>query len=141
LKKIVCAVAALLFSLAGSAQSVSPSDPYTYNWPAATAVGAVSGYLVLTTPPNVYTIDTYVTGTQPSICTFEVQSSPDGVVWNSGTGSLSGDISCASGANNDLTYSFVSKPIRYLRIKVGTLTGADGTTHVFFFYTRGRVAL
>lgn len=139
MKKIVCAFAALLFSLAGSAQSITPSDPPVYDWPSVAATGVVGGYLVFNAPPMSYTIDAYVTGTVPSVCTFEVQSSPNGVVWNNVANSLSGDVSCGStavGASNLLTYSFFSKPARYLRIKLGTLTGADGTTHVFFFYTR-----
>lgn len=139
-------VLALFAALAISSQAqVSPSSTlWTYNWPAATATGVVGQYIVLTSPLSsggpapIYSIDAYVTGTLPSVCTFEVQSSPDGVVWNTGADTPTGDVSCAS--LTDKLYSITSKPVRYIRINLGTLTGADGTTKVFFFYTRGRNA-
>lgn len=138
MKKIICAVALLLISFAGHAQSITPANPLEYNFPLATATGVVSGgYLVLDTaggPVANFSIDAYATGTIPSVCTFEVQTSPDGLVWNTGADTPTGDISCASAT--DKFYSIVSKPARYLRINIGTLTGADGTTRIKFFYTR-----
>lgn len=136
--------AALCLAAPASAQVSSPSTIWHYAWPAATATGQVGQYLVMPTnvqsggPSSSYTVDVYVTGTLPSVCTFEVQSSPDGVVWNTGTASLSGDQSCSSATT--LTYSFAFKPTAYLRVNIGTLTGADGTTKAYFFYTRGRNA-
>jgi hypothetical protein len=150
MKRIFFLLALFAALVAPSQAQISPSSTlWNYAWPAATATGVVGQYLVLNTPlssggpaPS-YSIDVYVTGTVPSVCTFEVQSSPDGVVWSSGANSPSGDVSCGStavGASNDLLYSFTSKPVQYLRINIGTLTGADGTTKVKFFYTRARNA-
>lgn len=145
MKSIVFLLALLAAFVVPSQAQISPSSTlWAYNWPAATSTGVVGQYIVLSSnlssggPSPTYSIDAYVTGTQPSVCTFEVQSSPDGVVWNSGTASPSGDVSC--GSATDLLYSFAFKPVRYIRINLGTLTGADGTTKVFFFYTRGRDA-
>lgn len=137
-------LAALFLTISAGAQVSSPSTIWHYAWPAATSTGQVGQYIVMPTnlqsggPSSSYTVDVYVTGTLPSVCTFEVQSSPDGVVWNTGTASLSGDQSCSSATA--LTYSFAFKPTAYLRVNIGTLTGADGTTKVQFFYTRGRNA-
>jgi hypothetical protein len=134
----------LVFMLASTGilfAQASPSPIWAYNWPYATATGVVgNSYISLGSGqygyPSFYTIDVYVTGTLPSTCTFEVQSSPDGVVWNTGSASLSGDQTCSS--STVLTYSFFAKPARFMRINVGTLSGGDGTTKVYFFYTRGR---
>lgn len=143
-------LSALLSTSAGA--QVKPATPWSANWPAATSTGVVGGagyYLNLDNilagggPPTSYSIDVYITGTVPSVCTFEVQSSPDGVAWNTGTNSLTGDVSCGStaiGASNVLTYSVAFKPDSNIRINIGTLTGADGTTRVLFFYRRGRNA-
>jgi hypothetical protein len=148
MKKILLVMLIALASFAGArAQTaLTPSFsnfPWSYNWVAATTTGVVGPYLPLVNPqvqgpPLSYTIDVYITGTLPSACTFEVQSSPDGIVWNTGAASISGDQTCLSATTT--TYSFFSKPVRYLRINLGTLTGGDGTTKVYFFYTRGRTA-
>ncbi len=141
MKKLLAALVILVASFyAANAQTV-PSPIWAYNWPYATATGVVgNSYISLGSGqygyPSFYTIDVYVTGTLPSTCTFEVQSSPDGVVWNTGTASISGDQTCSS--STVLTYSFFTKPVRFMRINVGTLSGGDGTTKVYFFYTRGR---
>jgi len=135
LKKILVALAALALSLtAAFAQSITPTDPKVYSWPGATATGPVGGYLVFNAPTN-FSIDAHVTGTVPSTCTFEIQASSDGVSWTTGAASLSGDVSCASAT--PLIYSIVAKPVLYVRVNIGTLTGADGTTRVLFNYTRG----
>jgi hypothetical protein len=142
MKRFLTIVALLLCGLAHAYAQVSPSTLYTYNWPVATATGVVGQYLNFDNPltgggpPYSYTVQAYVTGTLPSVCTFEVQSSPDGAVWDTGTASLSGDQTCASATT--LTYSFISKPVSNLRINIGTLTGADGTTQIHFFWKRAK---
>lgn len=145
MKRILLLLAVFAALVVPSQAQVAPASTlWAYNWPAATATGVVGQYINLSSnlssggPSPTYSIDVYVTGTLPSVCTFEVQSSPDGVVWNTGAASPSGDITCASAT--DLLYSFAFKPARYIRVNIGTLTGADGTTKVNFFYTRGRDA-
>ena len=85
--------------------------------------------------PNNFTIDAVTTGTAPTTCTFEVESSPDKVNWNSGSNSVSGPLDCSEGV---LTTSFFAKPVWYLRMKITALTGGDATTQVAFYYIRGR---
>jgi hypothetical protein len=137
---LVLACLAALVSVPAKAQISLPSTLWHYTWPAATSTGQVGQYIVLASPlqsggPTLsYTVDAYVTGTLPTTCTFEVQSSPDGVVWNTGAASLSGDTSCASASA--VTVSFAFKPVAYIRINVMALSGGDGTTQVHFFYTR-----
>lgn len=145
MKRILFLLALFAALVVPSQAQISPSSTlWNYAWPSATATGVVGQYIVLNSPLSsggpapAYSIDVYVTGTLPSVCTFEVQSSPDGIVWNTGAATPSGDISCASAT--DLLYSFGAKPVQYLRINIGTLTGADGTTKVKFFYTRARNA-
>lgn len=142
--KLLSVIAFLTLSLGAAIGQVNPSTPYSANWPVATATGVVGGagyYLNFDNlagggPPYSYTIDVYVTGTLPSVCTFEVQSSPDGTGWNSAATSLSGDVSCAATSSTMATYSFISKPDSDIRINIGTLTGADGTTQIRFFWRR-----
>ena len=110
-----------------------------YTWPAMTATGVSSTYIYTLDAvgaPSSFTIDEATTGTAPSTCTFEVESSPDGITWNSGSGSVSGVLDCHTAGL--LTTSFISKPVRYLRINVLTFTGGDGTTRATFSYTRGQ---
>lgn len=136
-------VMALAFCVSAIGQ-VNPSTLWSTNWPVATTSGVVggSGYylnfdsvaVALGGYPISYTVDVYVTGTLPSVCTFEVQSSPDGVGWNTGAASLTGDQPCNSATV--LTYSVFSKPDSDIRINIGTLTGADGTTQIHFFWRR-----
>lgn len=131
----------LIASLCAAYGQVTPTSKGEYNWPVATSTGVVGNqYLVLDANQSAgisayYTIQVYITGTAPSVCTFEVQSSPDTVAWDSGVNSISGDQSCLGSTSNLLTYSFYSKPARNIRINVGTLTGGDGTTSIKFFYT------
>jgi hypothetical protein len=121
---------------------VTYATPGTYSWPLATATGVVGSPVTLNAgnggAPGSYSVQVYVTGTVPSVCTFEVQSSPDTVAWDTGVDTPSGDVTCASATVK--TYSFNSKPVPYIRVNIGTLTGADGTTQIHFFYTRGRNA-
>jgi hypothetical protein len=138
---LICLLCASSF-VAG-AQSVATvtggAFPSAYTWPAVTAAGVSSTSIYTVNAdgaPSSFTIDEATTGTAPTTCAFEVESSPDGVTWNSGAGSLSGSIDCHSAGL--VTTSFISKPVRYLRINVTALTGGDGTTRVTFSYTRGQ---
>lgn len=127
----------VLFAATASAQ-VYKATPWEYNWPIASTTGVVGQYLILDSPQGdrstpAFTVEVYITGTQPSVCTFEIQDSPDGVAWSTGTASISGDQSCAS--STPLPYHYFSKPVRNIRINIGTLTGADASTRIHFFYT------
>lgn len=134
----------LTASFVASAQSVvtvtGNVSASAYTWTPMTAAGISSASIYTVNPdgaPSSFTIDEATTGTAPTTCTFEVESSPDGVTWNSGAGSLSGALDCHTAGL--LTTSFISKPVRYIRINVLTFTGGDGTTKVTFSYTRGQV--
>lgn len=141
MKKFLTAVlAALALSFTGHAQSVTPSGPI-YNWAPVTATGVIVPYLSQLTSlgaPNYYTVTVSVTGTVPSACTFEVESSEDGVKWSTGSTSLSGVVSCAAASGTSIPYHFAYKPVSYVRLKVLSLTGADGTTRINFTYTKGK---
>jgi hypothetical protein len=136
---LLCLLLVPCFSFAQSAVTVT-GLPFNsgYTWAAMTATGVTPVSLYTLNgdgAPSNFTIDAVTTGTAPTTCTFEVESSPDAVNWNSGAGSLSGSLDChAAGL---LTTSFLSKPVRYLRVKLNTLTGGDGTTAITFSYTRG----
>jgi hypothetical protein len=144
MKTLAILFASLALSIFASAQSAVVTvtgQPFTpaYSWPAMTAAG-VSSTSILTLgqdgAPSSFTIDEATTGTAPTTCTFEVESSPDGITFNSGSGSLSGSLDCHTVGL--LTTSFISKPVRYIRINLLTFTGGDGTTRITFSYTRGQ---
>lgn len=134
-------LAALPF-LASAQNAVTVTGrPYNagYTWPAMNSAGVSSTYIYTLDgngAPDSFTIDEVTSGTAPSTCVYEVESSPDGVNWNSGSGSLSGSLSCTS--VGVATTSFLSKPARYIRINVTTYSGGDGTTQLTFYYTRGK---
>lgn len=128
----------LFLSCAASlmAQTSSPSGNRFFDWKAVSATGAVAPSITLrASAPAFFTIDAVTTGTAPTTCTFEVESSPDGVNWNAGTSSLSGPLSCT--AIGVLTTHFQGKAVRFLRVNLTALTGGDVTTSIQFFYTRG----
>ena len=141
LLSLLCLLCAASF--VASAQSVvtvtGPTSTSAYTWPVMTASG-ISSTSIYTLDavgsPTSFTIDEATTGTAPTTCTFEVESSPDGINWNSGSGSLSGVLDCHTAGL--VTTSFISKPVRYVRINLLTFTGGDGTTKITFSYTRGR---
>ena len=130
-----------IFALAQSAVVTVTGQPFTpaYSWPAMTAAGMSSTSIYTLSQdgaPSNFTIDAATSGTAPTTCTFEVESSPDGITFNSGSGSLSGSLDCHN--VGILTTSFLSKPVRYMRINLLTFTGGDGSTKVTFSYTRGQ---
>jgi len=114
----------------------------TYQWTRVTTAGptiavnmSTLGGSTASDAPSGYTVDAVTSGTAPTTCTFEVESSPDGTNWNQGTGSLSGTKSCAN--VGVLTQPFQAMPVAYIRINVTALSGGDGTTGVTFHLTRG----
>lgn len=141
MKKLLSALFALLMPVAILAQSTATSTVPTYIWPAAAATGVIAPYLNQYNPnglPSNFTITVTNSGTVPSACTFEVESSEDGLNWSTGTTSLSGSQSCVAAAHVSVPVSIAYKPVTYIQIKVLTLTGADGTTTINFRYTRGK---
>jgi hypothetical protein len=130
----------IIASVVGHAQTITgPAINSLYTWPAMTSAGASATTLAnydANGAPSSFTIDAVTTGTAPTTCTFEVESSPDNVNWNTGSGSVSGPLDCHS--PGVLTTSFFAKPVWYLRMKITALTGGDGTTKVTFSYIRGR---
>lgn len=129
----------LFLSCAASLMAQTTTSPYGnryYDWKSVSAAGVVAPSITLrASAPAFFTVDAVTTGTAPTTCTFEVESSPDGVNWNAGTNSLSGPLSCA--AIGVLTTHFQGKAARFLRVNITALTGGDQTTSIQFYYTRG----
>lgn len=134
---LICVALAPAFGVQAQTPAVNQVGVYTFAPLSSPGSTATSLYLAdANGAPANFTIDAVTTGTAPTTCTFEVQGSPDGVNWDSGTGSLSGPLDCHSAGV--LTTSFFGKPVVYLRVKLTALTGGDGTTRVTFTYVRAR---
>lgn len=141
MRRVITAFVVFIVSVLSLSAQAYKTSPWEYNWPAATTTGVVGEYLILDSPQNggsqsTFQIQVYITGTLPSACTFEVQGTPipsDPNSWSTGSNSVSGDQSCASATI--LSYPYFSKNERNIRINIGTLTGADATTKIWFFYT------
>jgi hypothetical protein len=77
-------------------------------------------------PFNNHTIELSITGTAPSVCTFQVEGSSNGTNWYS----ISGSQSCTASE----MFHIITKPVRYLQVHVLTYTG---TGVLFFQHTGG----
>jgi hypothetical protein len=131
--RLLAVAAALVTLLVG--QTAAQAE--TFTWAGVKVAGPVGSPLNLSQrPPALYTIHALTTGTAPTTCTFEVESSPDGVSthFDAGAKSLTNAQDCSAVG---LATATINKPANYIRINVTAFTGGDSSTLVTFTFERG----
>jgi hypothetical protein len=94
-----------------------------YDFAAVTAVGPTSDISLLGNLKRTHTVDVQVTGT-PSVLTFRMEASSDGVTWY--------DISGTQSSTVSMMFHIDAKPVRLIRFNVLSLTG---TASIVFKWT------
>lgn len=114
-----------------AAGTVHPGVEYTF--PAVNAVGPVVPLLTFVSatspiifPPVTSTVDWFITGTAPTVCTAEVDGSSNGTTWYP----IATGITCTAAG-----HIVVTGPVLQMRVNVLTYTGASAT--VTFAFTSG----
>ena len=115
-----------------NAQDV-PSPSLLYVWQTPAGTGQLGKYIILANnsmaAPNNYSIDWSISGAAPSVCTFRVEGSFDGVNWFGLDTTSPNTTSCTTSNMESVVY----KPVYYLRINIVTWTAGAGT--ILFHFT------